>query len=69
MGLLRILEDSLLRCNGVVDVVGAYSLMMFGGVVLAGVVSTIVSTSAPEIEKLTLCVSAFEPVEALVHGL
>jgi hypothetical protein len=50
------------------DIEGAHLLMMFGCMVFAGVVSSVVDAFAPEVLKLSLSIPAFEPVETLVHG-
>jgi hypothetical protein len=50
------------------DVEGAHLLMMFGCMVFVGVVGSVEDAFAPEVLELSLSVTAFEPVETLVHG-
>ena len=40
--------------------------MVFCRVVLAGVVGTIEDSFAPKVDKLSLRIAAFEPVESLI---
>jgi hypothetical protein len=42
-------------------------LVMFCGMMFAGIISAIVGAATPEIEKLTLGIAALEPMEALIH--
>jgi hypothetical protein len=42
-------------------------LMMFWGMMLAGVVSAIENTLAPKILELALCVPTFKPMKASIH--
>jgi hypothetical protein len=42
-------------------------LMMFWGMMFAGVVGVIENTLAPKILESTLCVLTFKPMKALIH--
>ncbi len=42
-------------------------LMMLCWMMLAGTIHMIVDAMMPEIEELTLCIVALEPMEALIH--
>ncbi len=42
-------------------------LVVICGMMFAGIIRMIVDAAAPEIEELTLCVAAFEPMEAWIH--
>jgi hypothetical protein len=42
-------------------------LIMFWGVMFAGVVGTIENTLVPKILELALCVPTFKPMKALIH--
>jgi hypothetical protein len=44
-----------------------HCLVIFGWVMFAGVIGTIVNARAPEIEKMTLGIAALETMEALIH--
>ncbi len=44
-----------------------YILMMFWCMMCAGVVGTIEDSLLPKILELTLCMSTFEPMKALIH--
>ncbi len=41
--------------------------MMFHWMMLAGIIGTIVYAVTPQVKELTLCIAAFEPMEALIH--
>ena len=41
-------------------------MMVFCQVVFAGIVGAIEDSFAPKVNKLSLCVAAFEPVESLI---
>jgi hypothetical protein len=42
-------------------------LVMLRGMMFSGIICTVVDATMPETEELTLCVAAFEPMEALIY--
>jgi hypothetical protein len=60
--------QSLFRgCSIVKNKEWANILMMFWGMMFAGVVGTIENTLAPKILEFVLCVPTFKPMKALIH--
>jgi hypothetical protein len=60
--------QSLFRdCSIVKNKTQANILIMFWGMMFAGVVSAIENTLAPKIVELVLCLPKFKPMKALIH--
>ncbi len=50
------------------DIERSHLLVMFGSMVLAGIVGLVEDAFLPKVFELTLGITAFQPVKTLIHG-